>query len=60
MYVQNYEIISDLKAAKISAFQEMSDGMVTLTMENLWRIKKKLQTPTIENKVVCVLVCSIY
>ena len=34
MYVKNYEIISDLKAAITSAFQEVSDGMATSTMEN--------------------------
>ena len=34
LYVKNYENISDLKAALISAFQEVSHGMVTLIMEN--------------------------
>ena len=29
LYVKNYENISDLKAAIISAIQEVSDGMVT-------------------------------
>ena len=37
MYVKNYENISDLKGAIISAFQEMLDGMVTPTMENFGR-----------------------
>ena len=34
MYVENYENISDLKAAIISAIQEVSDGMVTLTIKS--------------------------
>ena len=37
MYVKNYENISDLKAAIISAFQEVSDGMVTSIMEYFGR-----------------------
>ena len=40
VYVKNYEKVSDLKAAIISAFQEMSDGMITLTMENFDRQMK--------------------
>ena len=31
VYVKNYENISDLISAIISAFQEVSDGMVTST-----------------------------
>ena len=34
VYVKNYENISELKGAIISAFQEVSDRMVTLTMDN--------------------------
>ena len=34
MCVKNYENIKDLKAAIISVFQEVSDGMVTSTMGN--------------------------
>ena len=37
MYVKNYENISDVKAAIISAYQEVSDAMVTSTMENFGR-----------------------
>jgi len=37
MYVKNYENIGDLKAAIILAFQEVSDGMVTSTVENFGR-----------------------
>ena len=37
VYVENYENISELKAAIISAFQEVPDGMVTLTMKNFGR-----------------------
>ena len=37
MCVKNYENIKDLKAAIISAFQEVSDGMVTSAMENFGR-----------------------
>ena len=37
MYVKNYESISDLKAAIISEFQEVSDGMVTSIMDNFGR-----------------------
>ena len=37
MYVKNYKNISDLKAAIISAFQEVSDGIMTSTMEKFGR-----------------------
>ena len=37
VYVKNYENISDLISTIISAFQEVSDGMVTSTMENFGR-----------------------
>ena len=37
VYVKNYENISDLISKIISAFQEVSDGMVTSTMENFGR-----------------------
>ena len=37
VYVKNYEYISDVKAAIISAFHEVSDGMVTSTLENFDR-----------------------
>ena len=37
VYVKNYENISDLIPTIISAFQEVSDGMVTSTMENFGR-----------------------
>ena len=37
VHVKNNENISDLKAAIISSFQEVSDGMVTSTMENFGR-----------------------
>ena len=37
MCVKNYEIISDFKAAIISAFEEASDAMVTSNMENFGR-----------------------
>ena len=37
MYVKNYENISELKAAIISAYQEVSDGIVTSIMENFGR-----------------------
>ena len=40
-YVDNYENISDLKAAIISEFQEVSDGMATSTKENFG---KQLET----------------
>ena len=36
-YDKNYENISDLISAIISAFQEVLDGMVTLIMENFGR-----------------------
>ena len=37
LYVYNYENVSDLKYAIISAFQEVPNGMVTLTMEYFGR-----------------------
>ena len=37
VYVKNYENISDLLSGIISAFQKVSDGMVTSTMENFGR-----------------------
>ena len=37
VYVKNYENISDLIFKIISAFQEVSDGMVISTMENFGR-----------------------
>ena len=36
-YVKNYENISDLIFKIISAFQEVSDGIVISTMENFGR-----------------------
>ena len=37
MCVKNYENIKDLKATIITVFQEVSDRMVTSTMENFGR-----------------------
>ena len=62
VYVKNYENISDVKAAIISEFQEMSDGIVDSTMENFCRrlemvLRKRLfsfQT-TSETKIVMCL-----
>ena len=42
MYVKNYENISEIKAVIISAFQEVSNGMVTSNMENFGRRLEKV------------------
>ena len=58
MYVKNYENICDLKAAIIWTFQEVSDGMVTSTMENFgWRLEMVLRNMGcyFEKKVVMCL-----
>ena len=43
VYAKNYENISDLISTIISAFQEVSDGMVISNMENFGRRLEMLQ-----------------
>ena len=63
VYITNYENISDLKPAIISAFQEVSDGMVTSIMENYVRrleITLRNKGGHFEKLNSNLLVCSIY
>ena len=57
--VKNYENISDLKTAIISAIQEVSDGMVTSTMENFgiddWKWSFGIREGILKNIVVMCL-----
>ena len=59
MCVKNYENISDLNAAIISAFQEVSHGMVTSTMENFgiddWKWSFGIREGILKNIVVMCL-----
>ena len=62
MYAKDYENASDIKAAIISAFQEVSDGMVISTMENFGRrLEMVLRNKGgyFKNKVVMCL-CIVY
>ena len=62
MYVKNYENISDLKATIISAFQDVSDGMVISIMENFGRrllMVLRNKVDYLKNKVAMCL-CVVY
>ena len=62
MHVKNYEDISDHISAIILAFQEVSDGMVTSSIENFSRrLEMVLQNKGghLKNKVVMCL-CVVY
>ena len=64
MYFKKYENISDLKAAIISAFQEVSDGMVTsiISTYSVRRLEMVLRNKGehLEKLGSNVLVCIIY
>ena len=62
MYVKNCENISDLKAVIISAFQEMSDGMLTQpwrTSVDDWKWSFGIRDIILKNKVAMCL-CVVY
>ena len=62
MCVKNYENIKDLKAAIISVFQEVSDGMVTSTMGNFGRrLEMVLRNKGAQfEKKVAMCLCVVY
>ena len=63
MCVNNYENIKDLRAVIISVFQEVSDVMVTSTMENFGRQLEMVlrnRANILKNKVAMNSVCVKY
>ena len=60
MYVKNYENIRDLKAAIISAFQEVSDGLESWSSSvDDWKWSFEIREIILKNKVAMWL-CVVY